>query len=215
MTIGIFDSGRGGRFVAEKMRRLLPTHDYIVVNDKKNAPYGEKSYDTINELTHRAIKPLVEQCSLIVIACNTATAAALESLRTEYPDHTFIGFEPMIKPAAYQSGSKHLTLLATHATANSERTRQLIKAHANDFTIDAPNTTGWATAIDKHQIDAISLDEVRNSVENGSDSIIIGCTHYTALIPQLQVAFPAATIYEPTEAIVRRIVELTADSRLQ
>ena len=212
MVIGIFDSGSGGRFVAEKLQRLLPSHDYIVVNDKENVPYGEKFYETIKELTHQAIKPLTAQCSLIVIACNTATAAALESLRVAYPEHTFIGFEPMIKPAAHQSKTNHLTLLATHATTTSERTHQLIAAHANDFIVDTPNTVGWATAIDNCQGDDISFDEVRNSINSGSDSIIIGCTHYIALMPRLQATFSEIKIYEPTEAIARRIIKLTAGS---
>lgn len=207
MNIGVFDSGSGGRFVADKLRRLLPYHSYIVVDDAKNAPYGERSSDDIRNLTQVAIQPLIQSCPLIVIACNTATVSAIDLLRKQYPSTIFVGFEPMIKPAAKTSASGHITLLATRATAYSSRTNQLIKLYARDHIVDIPDTSGWASLIDHGSIDDINLHEVERSVnENNSDVIIIGCTHYIALQPRLEKL--GATVLEPTDAIVQRIKKL-------
>lgn len=209
MRIGIFDSGSGGRFVAEKLRRLLPEHNYIVVDDCENAPYGERSYEDIEQLTHTAIAPLLETCDIIILACNTATAAEIDSLRQEYPRKTFIGFEPMIRPASLSSQSRHVTLLATKATCDSNRTRQLIERFGPDLKIDMPSTVGWAKMIDRDKIDLIVLTEVEKSIASGSDTIIIGCTHYIALIDRLTPL--GVEILEPTEAIARRIRQLATE----
>ena len=210
MKLGIFDSGRGGELVAQKLKELLPRHTYTVVNDLAHAPYGERSYDDIRRLTEAAIQPLLD-CDIIVIACNTATAAAINELRTAYPDKVFVGFEPMIKPAATATKSAHITLLATKATADSTRTEQLITEYAPHITVDKPVTFGWARLIDEDSVEAIGLDEVQKSVQAGSDTIVIGCTHYIALIPRLEKLFPGITILEPTDAVAQQISRLLAD----
>lgn len=207
MKLGIFDSGRGGELVAQKLCNLLPEHEYTVVNDLAHAPYGERLYYEIYQLTKIAIQPLLN-CDIIVLACNTATAAAIDYLRETYPAKTFVGFEPMIKPAATATKSGHITLLATKATAYSPRTEQLIASHAPNLIIDRPGTYGWATQIDKDRAEDIVLDEVKQSIANGSDTIIIGCTHYIVLISHLEKLFPDVTILEPTEAVAKQITAL-------
>ncbi len=211
MNIGIFDSGHGGTLVAEKLEILLPEYNYLVVSDPAHAPYGERSYEEIRQLTEAAIQPLLASCSLIVLACNTATVAAINFLREKYPATEFVGFEPMIKPAAEWTQTHHFTLLATHATAHAPRTEELIKQFAPTMTIDTPDTVGWAKAIDSKESGAINISEVAESVKNGSDSIIIGCTHYIALQPRLEAL--GVTVLEPTEAIARRIVSLKVEKR--
>lgn len=208
MKLGIFDSGRGGELVAEKLSTLLPAYEYEVINDLPHAPYGERSYDEIRILTDQAIQPLLD-CDIVIIACNTATAAAIDFLRDKYPNKTFVGFEPMIKPASATSQTGHITLLATKATAYSQRTNQLVATYAQKFIIDKPATFGWASHIDTNQVSAITFEEVAESINNGSDTIIIGCTHYIALIPQLKRLFPTVTILEPTEAVAKQIELLT------
>lgn len=208
MKLGIFDSGRGGELVAEKLRDLLPEHQYIAINDLAHAPYGERSYEEIQQLTERAIQPLLD-CDAIIIACNTATVAAIDYLRELHPGKTIIGFEPMIKPAANTTKSNRVTLLATNATAHSPRTEELIATYAPNLIVDRPATSGWATLIDKDQADQIVLADVENSVKKGSDVIIIGCTHYIALVPRLEAMFPSITILEPTEAVARQIARIT------
>ena len=210
MHIGIFDSGRGGTYVAAKLKTLLPEHAYTVVCDQANAPYGERSHDDIRRLTFAAIQPLLD-CDIVILACNTATAAALDDLRARYPHTKFIGFEPMIKPAAALSEHRHITLLSTAATAHSPRTKQLIEQYARDCMVDTPRTFGWARAIDEDSADSIDLENVAASVAAGSDTIIIACTHYIALMPRLAKRFPEVMILEPTEAIARRISQLATE----
>lgn len=207
MHIGIFDSGRGGELVAEKLKASFPAFKYLVVNDLAHAPYGERSYEEIRQLTKIAVQPLLT-CDLIIIACNTATVAAIGYLRNSHPNTSFIGFEPMIKPAALETKSEHITLLATKATAHSQRTEELITTYASSIIVDVPTTFGWATLIDKENVDEVELTEVATSVKAGSDVIIIGCTHYIALIPRLAELFPGVKILEPTTAVAQQVTRL-------
>ncbi len=212
MKIGVFDSGRGGEFVADGLRKLLPHHDYIVVNDTAHVPYGARSNEEIIALTTAALAPLIAACPIIVIACNTATMAAIATLRARYPDTQFVGTEPMVKPAAEQSRSGHVTLLATPTTLRSERYRHLIDSYASHLRIDKPDTSGWARHIEDHQLAAIDPTDVAKSVDAGSDTVILACTHYIALVPQLYEMFPSITVLEPTDAIARRLTQLTSDN---
>jgi len=211
MHIGVFDSGKGGEFVAAKLRLLLPENQYTVINDRNHAPYGERPYQEIRSLTETAIQPLLPICDMIVLACNTASAAAIDHLRTTYPDMVFVGFEPMIKPAMLHSTNAHITLLATAATASAPRTQQLVERYATDATIDKPTTFGWASAIDDGRADAIDLSEVAKSVAAGSDAILISCTHYMELQSRLEQL--GVTVLEPTEPVARRIQTLMQASR--
>jgi glutamate racemase len=207
MRIGIFDSGRGGMFVAEKLRILAPNFDYIVVNDTEHAPYGERTHDDIQALTRAAIQPLIASCPVIILACNTATAAAIDELRIHYPMTQFLGFEPMIKSATTLSKNHHITLLATHATVHAPRTRTLIQNFAANCIVDAPDTTDWAWLIDQNRTDEIDLSKVEKSIRDGSDQIIIGCTHYIALEDRLRKF--GANALEPTASVAKRLVEIT------
>ena len=211
MNIGIFDSGTGGTLVAKQLERLVPEHTYLVVDDKQHAPYGERSLDEVALLTDVAIQPLIKKCSMIVIACNTSTAACIDQLRRDYPSIRFVGFEPMIKQAALVSKNRHFTLLATKATASSPRTKSLIERFAPDYLVDIPATSGWATAVDNASQDSIDLSEVNKSIENGSDTIIIGCTHYSALSDRISLLHPHVAILDPTEAVSRQIKRLADD----
>lgn len=210
MKIGIFDSGRGGEFIAQGLRSILPQHDYMVVNDSENVPYGSRTSKVVATLTRTAIQPLLAaNCPVIVIACNTATMAAIETLRAAYPDTQFIGIEPMIKPAAAVSRSKHITVLATPLTLQSDRYRRLVARYAATIVIDEPNAAGWAAAIEHDTSAAISFDDVAQSIKNGSDTIVLACTHYITLRSRMAREFPEVTILEPTAAIARQITAVT------
>lgn len=209
MNIGVFDSGRGGEFIATGLQKLLPNHKFIVVNDHEHVPYGSRSDAEIIKLTSHAIQPLVNAgCPIIVVACNTATMAAITALRVGFPTIQFVGTEPMIKPAALVSTNRRVTVLATPLTLQSERYKHLIREYAADLTIDQPNTNGWAAAIEAATPEVISFDEVGESIKNESDTIILACTHYLALEPTLHAMFPHTTILEPTEPIAKQITRL-------
>lgn len=210
MRIGVFDSGRGGEFIAAGLEILLPEHDFMVVNDRENVPYGSRSNDEILALTSAAIQPLLKECPIVVIACNTATMAAISDLRARYPDTLFVGTEPMIKPAGESSLTRRITVLATPLTLKSER-YQLLKTHyADGLHIDEPNTHHWAKAVEEATADTIHFDDIAASIQSGSDTVILACTHYLALKERLENTFPTAAILEPTSAIARQIVRLSA-----
>lgn len=206
MTIGVFDSGKGGHFVAQKLQRLLPEHGFDVVDDHEHVPYGDRSEREIIELTTAALQSLLNKTKIIVIACNTATAVAIDSLREKYPDHHFIGYEPMIKPIATMTD--HGIVLATSATRKSARYQVLKQAYAYDIRIDEPDTTGWAAMIERGELDDIVFDEVAECIAEGANVISLSCTHYLAIEEKLRTAFPDATVIEPTEAIARRIATI-------
>ncbi|QCT40500.1 hypothetical protein FBF24_01155 [Candidatus Saccharibacteria bacterium oral taxon 488] len=204
MKIGIFDTGTGGKLVAKRLKKLLPQHSYITAIDREHAPYGNRSPEEIITLTDAAIQPLLS-CDIIVLACNTATAISIQPLRQHYPSVHFVGFEPMVKPAAALTKSRHITLLATNATKQSQRLHALINQYASDVHIDTPDTSAWAQMIDQGLADDIPLNEVSASVVEGSDVIILGCTHYLALEERLRHQFPHCLIIEPTANIAKRI----------
>lgn len=204
MKIGIFDTGTGGELVAKRLKKLLPQHSYITAIDREHAPYGNRSPEEIIMLTNAAIQPLLS-CDIIVLACNTATTIAIQPLRQHYPSVRFVGFEPMVKPAAALTKSRHITLLATNATKQSQRLRALIDQYASDVHIDTPDTSTWAYMIDQGLTSDIVLNEVATSVAHGSDIIILGCTHYLALEERLRHQFPHCLIIEPTANIAKRI----------
>ena len=210
MKIGVFDTGYGGEIVAERLKSHLPEHEYIVVNDRANLPYGNLSGNEIRLLTNHAIYPLLQNCPIIVVACNTATAHAIEWLRHAYPDTVFVGFEPMIKPARKLTVTNHITICATKATLSSERYLQLVEQYATDLKIDTPNTDNWAQMIENHQTDQIVLSEIDQSIQRGSDVVILACTHYLALENALRIKWPHISVIEPTKAVVDRNKQLTA-----
>lgn len=209
MKIGIFDTGTGGELVAKRLKKLLPQHSYITTIDHEHAPYGNRSPEEIIMLTNAAIQPLLS-CDIIVLACNTATTNAISSLRQRYPDVCFMGFEPMIKSAVILTKSHHITMLATNATKHSQRLRALISQYAAGIHIDTPDTRAWAQMIDQGLADDIVLDEVSTSVADGSDVIVLGCTHYLAIKRRLQRLFPQCRILEPTTIIAKRISDFAS-----
>lgn len=209
MKIGVFDTGTGGELVAKRLKKLLPQHSYITAIDREHAPYGNRSSEEIITLTDTAIQPLLS-CSIIILACNTATTIAIQPLRQRYSDVRFIGFEPMIKPAATLTKSRHITLLATNATKHSQRLRALISEYATGVRINTPDTRAWAQMIDQGLADDIVPDEVSASVADGSDVIVLGCTHYLAIKRRLQRLFPQCRILEPTAIIAKRISDFAS-----
>lgn len=209
MKIGVFDSGKGGEFVAARVSKLLPEHEYMVVNDREHVPYGSRSDAEVMALTDAAIQPLLEaNCDIIIIACNTATMAAIGALRSKYPSTKFVGIEPMVKPAARLSHSGHIALLATPLALKSQRYQKLVATYAGNVVIGEPNTAGWAAAIERGTLSDISFDELCGMVTAGCDVIVLACTHYLALQQRMQQTFPEAIILEPSEAIARQITKL-------
>jgi glutamate racemase len=211
MKIGVFDSGIGGQAVAQRLVELLPDAEIICVDDHEHVPYGSRPIIEIIQLTDGAIQPLLEaQCDTVVIACNTATTVAIQHLRTTYPKMNFVGIEPMVKPAAQQTKSGMVAVLATPATLASSSYNHLKKTWAMAIRVIEPDTTDWALMIESGQSEDVPIEDmVFQLIEEGVDVIVLACTHYHWLKERAELAAGShATILEPSDAIGKRIVSL-------
>jgi glutamate racemase len=211
MKLGVFDSGIGGEAVAAALQRTFPEAEILTVNDHDNVPYGEKSPQQVIALTDAAIQPLLRAgCDIIILACNTATALAIEWLRDRYTTQKFIGIEPMIKSAAKLTHTKTVAVCATPATLKSARYAGLVKKFGSDLTIIEPDCSQWAYWIENNQLNHNHVADIINTVcSSGADVIVLGCTHYHWIKELIiELAAGRAAIIEPSDAIGRRVVEL-------
>jgi len=211
MRLGIFDSGIGGKVIAESLVKFFPKAEILVVDDKKNVPYGEKSNQEIINLTDAAIQPLLRQsCDVIIIACNTATAVAIDILREKYPNQKFIGIEPMIKTASELTKTNKIAVLATTATLKSQRYRNLIEKYGEKLEIIEPDVSNWALMIEENQINYQSISRVVGKVcDKKADVIVLGCTHYHWIKDLIiKLTNQRASVIEPSEAIGKRVKNL-------
>lgn len=211
MKLGVFDSGIGGEAVAAALQRTFPEADIHTVNDRTHVPYGNKAPSEVIRLTNTAIQPLLaDNCDVIILACNTATALAIEWLRAHYPTQRFIGIEPMIKTAASLTRTGTIAVCATPATLASDRYATLVKKYGANLNIIEPDCSQWAAWIENNQLNHAHVKQIIDAVCNqGADVIVLGCTHYH-WIKDVIIALAAghATVIEPSEAIGRRVSTL-------
>lgn len=215
MKLGVFDSGIGGEAVAASLRLAFPEAEITTVNDHDNVPYGSKTVEQIKLLTDAAIQPLLDiRCDIIIIACNSASAAAIESLREKYPGQPFIGLEPMVKPAAALTKSGVIAVCATPATLSSDRYSRLVEKYGQNTTIIEPDCSRWASMIEHDQIDRTEIERtINHCCDAGADVIVLACTHYHWIKGLInETARGRAIVLEPSEAIARRVAELYAKS---
>ena len=211
MKIGVFDSGIGGKAVADTLQLDYPSAQIIYVDDRAHVPYGSRSQDDIVSLTDQAIQPLLQQaCDVIVLACNTATAAAIEILRLRYPGIPFIGLEPMVRPAMSMTTSGVVAICATPFTIKSERYVNLKHEYASTVTVLEPDCSEWATMIENDKTDVQEIADAINEVcDAGADVIVLACTHFH-WIEDLIVAIAGdrAIVINPADAISKRVKTL-------
>lgn len=211
MKIGVFDSGIGGQAVARRLSELLPDAEIICADDHAHVPYGNRPADEIVRLSDAAIQPLLNAtCDAIVIACNTVTTVAITHLRATYPAMNFIGIEPMVKPAALQTKSGKIAVLATPATLASSAYAVLKKMWTSDIDVIEPNTTSWATLIEAGKAAEVPIeDTILQLIAQNVDVIVLACTHYHWLKERAVTATGVrAIILEPSDAIGNRITSL-------
>lgn len=212
MNIGVFDSGIGGEAVANSLRNYFPEAKITVVNDRENLPYGDKTSHQIRLLTDAAIQPLLGS-DVIVIACNSATTAAIEFLRGKYINQKFIGIEPMIKPALNLTKTRIIGVCATPATLGSNSYRMLKDKYARNYQVVEPDCSNWAQMIENNDLNNSEVITVLDEMlANQVDVIVLGCTHYH-WIKELIVEYvgPDIQVLEPSEAIGRRVSSLLGD----
>lgn len=205
--IGVFDSGRGGLTILEKLKEIMPNEEYLYYADTKNNPYGEKSAEELLQITKEIVAYLISNdCKIIVIACNTATTKCLKKLRELYKDTLFIGTVPAIKMSSDGNFRKTL-VMATPATIDSERTSELIRdfKRENQEIILLP-CHGLAATIEKGNITEINnlLENILNKYKDiGIDSIVLGCTHYPLVKDNIKSIIDNATILDGSLGVAK------------
>jgi glutamate racemase len=217
-VIGVFDSGLGGLSVLAALVEALPRADFTYYADTAHVPYGNKSDEHIQGRV-LAIGARLEDagCRLLVVACNTATAAAVQALRAAHPGIPVVGVEPGIKPAAQDTKSGRIAVLTTEATAGSQRLKKLIRDHAGAVEVFVEPCPGWATHVETLQLDdpALAADvraRVEPLLEQGVDRIVLGCTHYSFLAPLLRQMIGArAELVDVADAVARQARRLATD----
>jgi len=211
--IGLFDSGIGGTSIWQEIRELLPNEDTIYLADSKNAPYGQKSKEEIIELSIKNTEYLLNLNSkIIVVACNTATTNAIKELRAKY-DVPFIGIEPAIKPAAVNSQKHVIGILATQGTLNSELFHQTAEKF-HDTKIIEQIGHGLVPLIENgemnsKEMDTLLLQYLEPMIAANIDYLVLGCSHYPYLIPQIKKILPKEIkIIDSGEAVARQTKSL-------
>ena len=213
--VGFFDSGVGGRCVLDAFRRLCPDEPAVYVADSENCPYGNKPPEEIVRLSKRIAADLIGRgCEVIVVACNTATAAAIDELRNEWPDVPFVGMEPAVKPAALESQSGIVGVLATRGTFNGRLYRETSSKVSGTVRIIECIADEFVDLVERGVVSGAEAEEaVRSRIEPliaaGADRIVLGCTHFPHLKHLMEnVADGRAEIVDPSDAVARRIAEV-------
>lgn len=213
--IGVFDSGVGGLSVLREIRQLLPNESLLYVADSGHVPYGEKSPEYIRERCVRITEHLLAQgAKALVLACNTATAAAAADLRERYPQLPIVGMEPAVKPAAAATRSGVVGVLATTGTLKSARFAALLDRFAGDVRVVTQPCPGLVECIEAGALQAAATREllqryVTPLLDEGCDTLILGCTHYPFLRPLLTTLLPpSVTLIDTGSAVARQLQRL-------
>ena len=214
--IGVFDSGVGGLSIMRELRRQLPNEDMIYFADAANCPYGLRSLEEIRGLTQAILSFLLAQgCKIIVVACNTASAAALRHLRERF-EVPIVGMEPAVKPAVQGTETRVVGVIATRATFQGELFASLVQRFASDVTVLEGICPGLveeveAGKLDDPQTEAILRRCLEPMLEKGIDALTLGCTHYPFLTPTIKkIVGPEVKIIDPRPAVAvqtKRVLE--------
>ena len=212
--IGLFDSGIGGLSIWQAVQQALPEASLLYVADQAHCPYGERSRA---EITARAfaITAFLQAAGahLIVVACNTATAAALDALRQHWPSYPFVGIEPAVKPAALDSHSRQIAVLATRSTLQAPRFHRLVDRFGREVTLHYVVGEGLVELVEEGELDGPAvrrqLRTLLAPLPPDIDEVVLGCTHYPFLRPALaKMLSPGVRIVDPAPAVARRVHSL-------
>ncbi len=208
--IGIFDSGVGGSSIWQEIHQLMPNESTIYLADSKNAPYGNKTQEEIIALSVKNTQALIHKgCKIIVVACNTATTNAIDVLRNKF-DLPIIGIEPAIKPAAVQTKHKSIGILATKGTLSSALFHKTAKEFTKEISVVEIVGEGLVPLIEKDALDSAKMKKLLKEytapmIVANIDYLVLGCSHYPYLIPQLQKILPKnVTIIDSGQAVAKQ-----------
>lgn len=213
--IGMFDSGIGGLTVWKHCKALLPKECLIYLADTAGCPYGPKPKEVVLQRCRALVRFFLEQgCKLIVSACNTATAAAIETLRQAYPQVPFVGMEPAVKPAILHTHSGVVGVLATKGTLAGPLYNRTLATFSGAVSVLERVGEGWVEAVERGdlaspQTYALVERTIRPLLDQGADHLVLGCTHYPFLTPVIEaIAGPTVTIVDPAPAVAQRVKQL-------
>ena len=223
--IGIFDSGIGGLSVFREIRKVLPEESYAYFSDNAHCPYGEKSKEYIIERAREITRFLIGKgADIIVVACNTATAAAIAALREEFPIR-FIGMEPAVKPAAQSTRTGVVGVLATAGTLKATKYIDTRAKWAQGVRIVEHVGQGFVEIVEKGMTEGTETDEIVKAslkplLDQGADRIVLGCTHYPFLTGSIRktagILYPERDIevIDPAPAVARHLLEVMEEEGL-
>jgi len=208
--IAVFDSGLGGLSVLGELRKLMPEERFLYFGDRKNAPYGGKTTDEVRQLTLNAAARLMEKgCKALVVACNTATAAAIGQLRAAYPHKIIVGIEPALKPAAEAFPDGPIGIMATEVTLREEKLQLLMEHYPNTALVRIP-APGLVALIEAEKpVDGL-LNEILAPYKGRLKALVLGCTHYPLVKDEIQKILPDTVLFDGgagTARQTRRLLE--------
>ena len=213
--IGIFDSGVGGLSVLRAIRRQAPSQPLIYLADQAHVPYGARSETEVRAFSEEITRFLLERgARLVIVACNTASAAALAHLRTIFPTVPFVGLEPAVKPAAASTRSGVVGVLATPVTFQGRLYTSVVERFAQGITILQDTCPGLVAEIEEGNLNgsrarAILESALHPMLAQGADTIVMGCTHYPFVIPLIQdIVGPHVQVIDPALAVARQAQRL-------
>ena len=220
--LGIFDSGVGGLSVLREVRRQLPDEDLIYIADQAHVPYGSRSREEVFGFSDGIVRYLIKkQTKLVIIACNTASAVALKDLRKKYPSLPFVGMEPAVKPAAAETSTGVVGVLATPSTFEGELYASTVERFARGVKILQDTCPGLVKQIEKGEISSLETVQILQRallpmLEEGVDEIVIGCTHYPFVIPLIkEIVGEGVDVIDPAPAVARQAERLLNKYDLQ
>jgi len=210
--VGIFDSGIGGLSVLREIQAILPFQPLYYIADQAHVPYGKRDLAEIRDFSFAITDFLSKKgAELIVVACNTASAAALKELREAYPHLTFVGMEPAVKPATEKTHNGIVGVLATPATFQGKLYHTLVERFAKDVKILTHTCPGLVEAIESGDIHSSNTRLILKKallpmLERGADTIVLGCTHFPFIIPTIRdIVGSQVAVIDPAPAIAKRV----------
>ena len=214
--IGVYDSGFGGLSVWRELRRLLPEESLIYLGDGKNCPYGGRSREDIEGFAIAAVERLVERgVKMVVVGCNTATTAAVATLRQRWSDMPIVGLEPAVKPACLATRTRKIAVLATAHSLSSDMFLATAARYADDVEVVKVVGEGFVELVERNmehseEAEMLVRKAVEPLLERGVDKIVLGCTHYPFLRPHIEriVAGYGIDVIDSGEAVARRVAWL-------
>lgn len=216
VSLAVIDSGVGGVSVLTELRQILPHNSMLYYADSAHCPYGLRSADQVIELTQRVVECVVDRgVRVVVVACNTMTTSAIGALRARWGEIKFVGMEPAIKPAAINSSTGVVGVLATKATLNGDLYLHSRDQYAANVKVVEVAGVGLVEYVERGLQDSVECESllrfyVEQIIEQGADCIVLGCTHYPFLEPAMRriIGGRDVTIINPAGAVARRTFEV-------